>query len=391
MISGTSSARRRRRLGILAVSIGVLGALLAPPIEQAEAVVVINPLKIVLIGDSYAAGNGARDADGGPNYAGPSGCYRSPTNWAAQYVGWLGSEGFQVTFVNRACSGAVIRQYSERKFMGERVVLVAAPADTPPEEVERIGLAGPCRTRYPGDEVYIAEYQFYNLDGHGVLCRRFMEPQTNAIGEDTDLVLITGGGNDVDFAEIVKQCFAPFLRDPGACREQINNALDELANVENRMVDTLAAIRARVRPDTRVALVGYPFLANNDDFELVYRRFGIWESDRYAAAREVRELGRLGDLGQQAAVDRANAAAGEDFATFVSDVKQYFAGHEPKPELGAGNPDRWMNEFEQLVFAENYHYNAEVTVSSEYCCDSMRRSERSAWEQTHPRVSTWHS
>ncbi len=39
---------------MLALSMGVLAALLAPPIEEAEAVD-INPLKVVLIGNSIAA------------------------------------------------------------------------------------------------------------------------------------------------------------------------------------------------------------------------------------------------------------------------------------------------------------------------------------------------
>ncbi len=39
-------------------------------------------LKIVQIGDSYSAGNGARSASGEINYEGPSDCYHSPTNWA---------------------------------------------------------------------------------------------------------------------------------------------------------------------------------------------------------------------------------------------------------------------------------------------------------------------
>ena len=159
MISRTASARRSRRLGMLALSVGVLAALLAPPTEEAGAAVDVNPLKVVLIGDSYAAGNGARDADGDRNYAGPAGCYRSPTNWAGQYVDWLRSQGFHVTFVNRACSGARIDHYNQRRIMDDRLVVVIESPDTPPEEIERIALSGQCRTRYPGDEVYTAKYE----------------------------------------------------------------------------------------------------------------------------------------------------------------------------------------------------------------------------------------
>ncbi len=350
----------RRSLLALAV-LGLFSALVVPFAGTARAAVEINPLKVVLLGDSYAAGNGARDADGDRNYEGPKGCYRSPTNWASQYVDWLRSQGYQVTFVNRACSGGVIADYTSRRHMDDKRVAIFASASTPQDEIVQQALDEECTTRYAGDEAYTAEYETFDfvLGAHVVKCDRWMEPQIDAIGEDTDLVLMTGGGNDVNFAEIVKQCFAPFYRDPGDCRDNVDNARQGLDDVENDLVGAFAAIRAASRDDTKVALVGYPYLANNDDFELVFHRLGFfWESDRYAAAREVRELGRQGDAAQGSAVERGNSAAGDPgFVTFVK-IKDLFAGHEPKPELGTGNPDRWINEIEQLVLIENFHYNA---------------------------------
>jgi hypothetical protein len=38
-------------------------------------------LVVVQLGDSYACGNGARDANGTVNFAGVPECYRSPTVW----------------------------------------------------------------------------------------------------------------------------------------------------------------------------------------------------------------------------------------------------------------------------------------------------------------------
>ncbi len=354
--------RMKSRGAVLLLVMALLAALaVAAAPDRAEAQAADGPLKVVLLGNSYAAGNGARNAGGGRNYEGPKGCYRSPTNWASQYVGRLRLQGFAVTFVNRACSGGVIADYTSQRSMGSESVFRFDPRDTPPSQVVSNALGDECKSDFPGDEFYTAEYEFYDefLGGHFVECRRFMFPQINAVGEDTDLVLMTGGGNDVNFAEIIKQCFAPVLRDPGDCRDNVTAAMRDIDLVRTRLIDALAAVRAAARPDTKVVLVGYPFLANNDDFELVFRRLGIfWESDRYAAAREVRELGRQGDTAQAAAVDAANAAAGEDFATFVN-IKELFTGHEPKPELGTGNPDRWISEIENRILIENYHYNAE--------------------------------
>lgn len=358
-ISGRVVTVRRHTLATTAFA-----AFFFLPAAQVDAQVTINPLKVVLIGDSYAAGNGARAADGERNYEGPHDCYRSPTNWASQYLEWLESQGYRVTFVNRACSGGIIRHVTESRFMDNRVVFIPGSPDRPPAEINAAALADYCTTPFVGDEYYTAEYVTYDAStsSHIVRCQRYLFPQINVIGEDTDLVLMTGGGNDIEFADIVKQCFVPGFRDPAGCREKVTNARSLLNGVENNLVTTLARIRAAARPDTKVALVGYPFLANNDQFELVLRGPYGWELDRYAASREVRRLGREGDVKQQNAVNRANAAASEPFATYVryvSEVKAHFVGHEPQPEIGSGNPNRWMNELETLVPLEWYHYNAE--------------------------------
>lgn len=347
------------RLLPVALLVGCLALTEGP--AAVDAAVTLKPLKVVLLGDSYAAGNGARNSSGDRNYQGVSGCYRSPTNWAGQYVDWLGTQGWSTTYVNRACSGGVINDMTNPRSMGKKTAVVPAlsvPIAASSADIERKAIQTVCKPKHPADEYYTAKYVGPTLMGHVVECERFLFPQIDAVGKDTDLILLTGGGNDVNFAEIIKQCFAPGLRDPGDCRSQVDAAKRDLDQVRIRLTNTLNAISGRVRPDTKVAVVGYPYLANNDDFELVYKRLGIWESDRYAAAREVRALGRDGDAKQLAAVNAANAAAGRDFVTYVDDVKARFAGHEPKPELGTGNPDRWMNEIESRVLIENYHYNA---------------------------------
>ena len=45
--------------------------------------------------------------------------------------------------------------------------------------------------------------------------RLFAAAKAAIAGAITALVLMTGGGNDVRFASIVQQCFAPVYRDPG--------------------------------------------------------------------------------------------------------------------------------------------------------------------------------
>lgn len=332
---------------LLMGSLTVVGRIFEP---ATAAAIGATPLKVVLIGESYAAGNGARDADNKRNYTGPKGCYRSPTNWAAQYGAWLDSQGYQVTLVNRACSAATTHHYMERRRMDERVVVSPAPAGSTSEQFEQAALDGPCKTPYPGDESYSAEH----VGAGKVKCTRYMEAQIDAIDQDTDLVLITGG-NDVKFGPIITHCFAPILQAAGDCRRAVEETLGKLGEIEELTKAVLNKIRERARPDVKVALVGYPYLVNSDAFQLTT----WWEPGSYAAASEVRSLGREGDDAQRSAVSSANAAAGTNFVTFVDRVKSHFTGHEPEPELGIANPDRWMNEIEfGIILREMYHYNA---------------------------------
>jgi hypothetical protein len=67
-------------VGMFAV-VGVLAP--APAAAQSQP----PPLRIVVMGDSYTAGNGA----GG--YAGPTDCFRSPAAWGERYRSWLEAAG----------------------------------------------------------------------------------------------------------------------------------------------------------------------------------------------------------------------------------------------------------------------------------------------------------
>src|SRR5690606_22102216 len=58
-------------------------------------------LSVVLLGDSYSAGNGAGA------YYGPDGSFRSHNNWAHTYVNWLGTQGVHATLTNLAWSGNI--------------------------------------------------------------------------------------------------------------------------------------------------------------------------------------------------------------------------------------------------------------------------------------------
>jgi len=184
----------------------VLGGLNpAPPPSAAAAPDVPQPLKVVLLGDSYSAGNGARTSSDDRDYYGPKGCYRSHSNWAEQYVDSLQAAGYEVTFLNRACSGAVTADVlSDRDMDTQNRYYSPQPGygwpSSADEALAQIIAADPCNTNaYPDEEYWTHEVM--RFDGPGLptfySCLRHLTAQVDAIGPDTDLVLFTIGGNDM--------------------------------------------------------------------------------------------------------------------------------------------------------------------------------------------------
>jgi len=319
-----------------------------------------TPLKIVLIGDSYSAGNGAGD------YGGPQGCYRSSSNWAERYVDTLQNAGYAPTLINRACSGGVASNItSDRRIEAEYVKAFDIPvqgqwqATDPGLESELVNL-GFCSSKYPEEEYFtfdITDALYDPLTNTTLVnfsCDRWLKPQIDAVGRDTDLVLFTIGGNDAGFSKIVEDCFALFARDEGQCIERVEFA-ENLVNggtLRARVRGILDEVHTKMRDDARIVLASYPYLEAGTGYSL----------GSYAAADEVRALGDSGDTEGQGAVDDFNSSIGFSQAVFVGDIKTHFIGHEPFGSPFDRNPDRWIWEFErgllpgQNIF-ENYHPN----------------------------------
>lgn len=300
-----------------------------------------GPLKVVLLGDSYSAGNGAGD------YSGPQGCFRSTSNWASKYVKSLEDAGYHVTFINRACSGAVTDNVLHDRFMDSTSHSVFISGNHHADDSNLPSLMqslGYCRSAYPDDEI-----DTIAIEGALPLglttrvsyrCDRTMKAQIAAVGADTDIVLLTAGGNDIEFESIVKHCFAITDWGPAACRDAVTLAKGKLSTVRSGLEDIFTGLRAKgLRPDARVVLLSYPYLELHDTFTLTDG------DDTYPAGHEVRALGSSGDTYQADAVKSANTTAGHVFVRYLDSVKQLFSGHEPDGRADQRNPDRWLNEF----------------------------------------------
>ncbi len=194
----------------------VLAALLLPG-AGAFAAADIPDGRYVALGDSYSSGKGVEPYETVNGEVGP--CYRSP----GAYPSLLADRVAATRFESWACSGAHVFQLSSR----------TVSTDEPPFD-------DPARVP-PG-----TPYQSYldRLDG-GV-----------------SLVTLTIGGHDAGFGDVMFDCVQPFWL--GTCDDLDPEVQDDLARLPSRLVPLYRSIRAKVHPEARVLVLGYPQLFPDD-------------------------------------------------------------------------------------------------------------------------------
>lgn len=312
----------------------------SPIIGSAEArpTVVFEPLNIVLLGDSYSAGNGATNDAGQPETYGPTDCFRSRFNWAEKYAAAVRAKGITVTLDNHACSGGKAPDVLEPRAMDTASDSTATPSGvTTLEQADAyLATADLCNTMdFPDEEFWTYKATAVDASTIDYDCTRKLRPQADFITPDTDLVLLTMGGNDAGFVDIVTQCF--ILKSGNGCRGTIDAARTKLPEIKQLLLDDIDGIRAAgLRDDAKIVQLGYPYLQTDND----YLTLGV---PPYAAGEAVRALI---DDGTDALASVA-AAANVDHPgqmTFVQGVKEAFAGHEPDATTPVGNTARWVNQ-----------------------------------------------
>lgn len=84
-------------------------------------------------------------------------------------------------------------------------------------------------------------------------------PQLDHLDEDTSLVTVSIGGNDVGFAEVVKKCVLNGITEwTGGCRQPMDQSTREkIINLEDELVGLYNKIQQQA-PNARVVVVGYP-------------------------------------------------------------------------------------------------------------------------------------
>jgi lysophospholipase L1-like esterase len=265
------------------VVVGV-GLLHAPSAAVARA---SSTLRILVMGDSYSAGNGAG------HYSGPHGCWRSRDNYAGDFSRVVERSPFHqpASVTNVACSGATTSWF------------------------------------------------FNSVSGR--------PPELDAVTKSYDVIFLTIGGNDLYFADMVHYCLIAKLRDGAHCRQDLDRALDLLNNgsVEQSVKRVVQAIRDRA-PHTTIVLLGYPYLEGDVNYQLTDRREGSLSLTGDPCAQQQGNtkvitvgkcLKQIEDLGE--AIQHQVVAATSGPTVFES-TKRLFAGHELFAKKN--NPRRWF-------------------------------------------------
>ena len=321
----------------------------APAASAAE-----DPFKVLILGDSYSAGNGAGD------YYGPGDCYRSHSTWGELVGDEIAAElGSDVEVTNRACSGGVAKDITHRRKMETKRFARGSTFTASSQDAADDQARGRCDQFESESDDHADEYwqgrgdRLGDSDTYALVCERFMRPQTSSVNTGYDLVVMTLGGNDVDFSTIGTRCLAEIIwtsrwdRNKGKCDQALNAASDKAADgsLRSRLDEAVTAVDGRLNPPSRtekgqILLLSYPYLIGNHDYEFEGLRVGS-------------RLKRLSDKGDSiqrdvmGAVNTTVTVGGcpKQSAVFADGTKEEFSGHEPEAAIGLdGDEDWWLWE-----------------------------------------------
>ncbi|MGV9189606.1 GDSL-type esterase/lipase family protein [Arcanobacterium canis] len=224
-------------------------------------------------------GDSYTSGNGAGGYYGPQKLYRSAHNWGHSYARWLNEQGVH----------SIVRNYS---FSGATT-----------------------------DDV--------------------LKKQIPEVDPNSDVVMLTVGGNDVDFTSIVTNCYAIGIRSISTCQKSIESADKQIPHVIAQTEKILHALQERIKHGAEIVLVGYPLLSKESDYVI---QPWLWGTP-YPAAFHTRELGKKATIAQRDLVEKWNANSHNKLHASYVAVENHFDGHEPDPEVSAQNPYRWINEF----------------------------------------------
>lgn len=284
--------------------------------------------RVLQMGDSYSAGNGAGQYT-------ETTCYRSPLNYGRRVATALRAQ-----YSNVACSGGVIADLTTPRPLGaptSRTKTYRVPAGAEPRAAwtraaKKDRLCGePAQPDWYHDYRVGAVARVGSLVTATVSCQLTARAQVEAVTPATDVVLLTIGGNDLGFSSIVVQCLV--LRSATGCEGQLDASRAGLPSQRTEARQVLREIERRSRGRAEVYLLSYPYLLDRSSY-------GLPEiAPTYDAGAALEDLQDEGDRVQQQVVDDANAATGSRRYHFVGTVKDAWGGHEHGLDPRSTRPD----------------------------------------------------
>lgn len=174
------------------------------------------------------------------------------------------------------------------------------------------------------------------------------QAQLDALDENTSLVTLSVGGNDLGFADVLRDCVLNGEGGVGfidSCQEKHDDRITKrLPQLKQELIALYQKAKQQA-PNARIIVVGYPPLFEEnpeDDYgNLLFAEDQEWMNER---------AGDLNDILESAATE-----AGVEFA----DPTDAFRGH------GVGSDDPWFNDLDwggpgmMAVDPSSFHPNAE--------------------------------
>ncbi|MBS5255255.1 MAG: thrombospondin type 3 repeat-containing protein, partial [Cutibacterium granulosum] len=228
---------------------------------------------MTVLGDSYSAGNGTL-VDGYP----ADGSYRSPKNYGSVLTGMLNQKSTDTTY-----------QLDVKAWSGAQIAT--------------------------GDHNIISQAD--TMDPH------------------TGVVLMTAGGNDLNFTSIVENCFLDSTWAFYKCGESVDEAKEKIDSALKNTTTLLTHIQNRLADPkhTVVILVGYPYLIQS----------GRDRNGKDVPSTRVRVAENEFLNNQSMIVNRWNHT--HNLHVVYAPTTSLFTTHEPEPVGYPQNLYRWINAF----------------------------------------------
>ncbi len=152
----------------------------------------------------------------------------------------------------------------------------------------------------------------------GATTTSIMATQLDTLDADTDLVTLTAGGNDVGVFDFIRLCVDADCSDPLVVRQFLTRIITEVPGQQTALYQ---AIAARVGPDAKVRVLGYPLL-------ITLRPTGGSDPVCPAFSPQERLVGGLVAATFDAVTRGAVSSLGDSRFRYVSALRPPFLGHE---------------------------------------------------------------